>query len=244
MSTFSRPRWWWAVLLLGVLSWLAFVAFDMLRRIDERDGSFPVLAYWRFNADADRGFAETTGYLFVLVAAGALVYAWQWRRRSSVYAVLATILLVIVADDALEVHERGGSAVSRSLGWGPLLGVRAQDLGELTVWAMIAAPLGALFCIAWVFSDRDARRGAVKVVACLVVMLFFATVVDALGPATGSGGLDWHYRLRYALRLFEYSGEFLSMVAVCLASLRLASAARLTSLYPGDHGVPDPELPR
>lgn len=244
MSTFSRPRWWWVVLAVGVFAWLLFIAIDMLRRFDQRDGTFPFLSYWRFNADADRGFAESTGYLFVLVAAGALIYAWRWSRRRSVFAALAAIFLAIVVDDSLEVHERGGHAISSSLGWEPLMGVRAQDLGELTVWALIAAPLGLIFCIAWYFSDRDARRGALKVVACLAVMLFFATVIDVLGPASGPGGLDWHYRLRYALRLFEYSGEFLSMVAACLVSLRLAAAARRESLYPGDHGVPDPAVPR
>ena len=67
---------------------------------------------------------------------GALVVFLEHRSR--VPLALSSLLLFIFFDDAAEYHERLGEYLVQALDLGALAGLRDQDMGELTAWALAA----------------------------------------------------------------------------------------------------------
>lgn len=150
-----------------------------------------------WSLSADRSLAERFGYLQAATAAGLLALA-AWSSRRPTHLAWAALLTVVVLDDALFLHERGGAALVRWAGVpDPPTGLRAQDLGELAVWGLLGVlPLAAVV-LAHRRSDAVGRRRSAAVAVCLAALVGCEVVLDLLHevappglPATTVGMLE------------------------------------------------------
>lgn len=212
----ARPVWWWTLLAVALISWLALLLCDLLQHAGAPPFSSPL-----FDVDTDRGVAECAGYAFLLTGAVSLVLAWRADRRRTVHCVLAMFLLVLLVDDMFEVHEYVGALVGERAGLRPIAGIGPPTLGSWAMWGMITGPFVLAFLLAWKHSCSLARRSALEVVRWLAVLLVFAVGVDALRPITGEYGLGWPDSVAYVLKLVEFTGEYVAFVGICAVALRL-----------------------
>lgn len=215
-----RAVWWWAAIIASVIVLAVLIGFDMLHRLNTTRGAFPAFANPLFNADRDRGFGETLGYLQLLVAAAALIYTALHLPRAWVHYAIAASFLVVIADDSLELHENWGGALADRLGFESGFGLRGQDFGELLAWGLMGIPVLLALAITWFFTGKRARRQAWVIVGGLAALVFFAAILDMLHPASGLWG--WPERVRYGVTLLEVIGEIGAMIFIMAASLFFA----------------------
>ncbi|SDD54601.1 hypothetical protein [Auraticoccus monumenti] len=188
----------------------ALLAAHWGHRLHRAFDLFPVLAHPRWDADLDRSFAEGFGYLKLLVAAVVLLVVVTRVRvaRSFLVAVAAT-LLVMVLDDALQLHEAFGRWFAARTDVA-VPGLRGQDVGELVAWALMGLPLGAALVVGYL-RGRPERRLAHLLLLCLALLLVFGLGVDLVHIAVRD---HVHPYVVYVLTWLEAAGELLGMSAV------------------------------
>ena len=155
------------------------------------------LATSHWSVERDRGVPEIVGYLLLGVAAVGLVVLGRSRRRPVFHAWAALYALVLL-DDEMMVHERGARILLRLLDApAEIAGVRAQDLGELTVWGgLVVLPLIAV-AVLHRRGDAGARAVSRALGVLLGALVLFGVVIDQLhsmfldgiavvGPVTGA----------------------------------------------------------
>jgi hypothetical protein len=161
----------------------------------------------------DGTYPEMFGY-GQLAAAAALMLACYRRRGERVYLTWAVVLLAVVADDALTIHERAGAAIA------PTLPVVVSDLpyhdGEFVALASIGALLVALVLLVHRASGPQARAESRRLLALLAMLGMFAFVVDRLHTdLTGSAA--------EIAGMIEDGGELAVMSAILAYAVSLAA---------------------
>lgn len=162
----------------------------------------------------DGGYPELFNYgktLLVAVLAGRLAVF----TRQPIHAALAAVYGMILVDDAFTLHEDGGEALVGAWGLGPVGGLRAQDLGELVIWALLGTSAAVL--LAWAIRRSHGVQlelGALQLLP-LAALVLFGVGVDALyGLAkdafTGAG---------LVLACVEDGGEMVAITAACALAL-------------------------
>jgi hypothetical protein len=147
-------------------------------------GGSPAATEWlatsHWSVERDRGIPELFGYALLLVAIGGLLVLGRRRSRPVLYAWAATFGLILL-DDQMMVHERGGRILVRLLGSpAEIFGVRAQDVGELVVWGALAVlPLVAVVVLHRL-SDAPTRRVSTALGVVLGALVLFGVVFDQL----------------------------------------------------------------
>lgn len=162
---------------------------------------------WSFRLGTERGYAEVVQYIKEYWVALCFV-ALAWRSRSPIYLVLAATFVYLFLDDAVEIHERGGIALEQTLALQPLLGLRAQDIGEVLVSATAGSILLAAGLVAYRFSDVRSQRTARLTAAAVLVLAFFGVGVDLLHQAFEE---TW---LAFPMEVVEDGGELLVMSGI------------------------------
>ena len=133
----------------------------------------------RFRISEDRGLAEAFQYVKAYWA--GLLFAWlAWRTREWWYLVWSALFAYLGADDALKIHEDVGVALSDRLGYPDLLGLRGQDFGELTIFALAGAFFLPLLLLAYLRGSDPLRRATRRLVVLIALFAGFGIVVDAL----------------------------------------------------------------
>lgn len=133
--------------------------------------------------ETDAGLAEYAGYV---QQAGlvVLLLALCWATRHLVWAAYAVLFLCALADDYLRLHETRGAWLADRLAahlWFPsdgFLGLRANDLGELLVWGLLAAVPVLAAVVLHRRSDGWNRRASLGMAALIAVYVFFGAVLD------------------------------------------------------------------
>ncbi len=133
--------------------------------------------------ETDGGWAEYAGYAQQATVA-LLLLALCWVTRHLVWAAYALVFLSALADDALRLHEDKGAWLADRLAarlWFPpdgFLGLRADDLGELLVWGLLAVvPLTAAVLLHRRADARN-RRASLGMAGLLAAYVFFGAVLD------------------------------------------------------------------
>jgi hypothetical protein len=195
----------------------------------------------RWLLETDAGVAEYAGYL-QQAALVVLLLALCWVARSLVWAAYAALFLCALADDYLRLHENKGAWLADRLAarlWFPsdgFLGLRANDLGEVLVWGLLAA----VPVLAAVGLHRRSqgwnRRASLGMAALIAGYVFFGAVLDQVHVLV----LDsW---LGDVVGTLEDGGELLALSAsVVYVVGRLG--ARLHDRAP-DSDVPEPAAHR
>jgi hypothetical protein len=163
-----------------------------------------VLGDNRVRLGLDGGYPEIFGYAQVTAAAALLVLVHH-RRPEPVYLAWSLVLLALLADDALTIHERVGAAVAPAI---PIsLGPRPQDGGELAVWAGMGAVLLAVIVVAWRRSDRAARGDSGRMLLLVALLGFFGFGVDWLHLSLSGQGAE-------IAGIVEDGGELMTISAI------------------------------
>ncbi len=175
-----------------------------------------------WNGDRDHSYIEYFGHVQGLFAVGVLGAVW-WHRQAGIHVVWALTLLVMVADDYLQVHERVGGWLVAAWDLPSVWGLRPQDLGELAVWAGFAVVLGPALVIAHLRAKGNDRRGSWLLAGVVVVLAGFAVVLDMVAVAVKesiSGAA------LATLTATETAGELVAMTLFVVVAAHLLVRAR------------------
>jgi hypothetical protein len=190
--------------------------------------------------ETDGGVAEYAGYVQQATLV-VLLLALCWVTRHLVWAAYAVVFLSALADDYLRLHENKGAWLAEQLAqdlWFPadgFLGLRANDLGELLVWGLLAAVPLAAAVLLHRRSDGWNRRASLGMAGLIAAYVFFGAVLDQahvlfldswIGDVVGT---------------LEDGGELLVLSAsVVYVVGRLADRRRARTVE-GDGPAPSPE---
>ena len=199
--------------------WAAGVPLVALLLLLAADMGF-VATHFAYRADPMFRLGTDGGYreMFQYGKTGliALIFAWLWwRTRAPVYAAWTLLFAFVLCDDALRIHEEHGEPIAAYFGYQPAFGLRAKDLGELTVWAACGVAFLFVLAATYMRSDPAARRASRGVAVLFGVVVFFGAFVDMVHMAVREP------LLRAALLVLEDGGEMLAMSLVCCLVLRL-----------------------
>ena len=166
----------------------------------------------------DTSPAERVNHTKWAAVIGFLALVWH-RTRAPVFLALAIVFAIVLADDALRIHEQLGPKIRGKLGLeGTIGGIKVGQLGELAVWAALACIILPLLMFGY-------RRSADKwrVAAIFPILGFSAAVFAGVGLDT----------VQEAVRLIAHEAA----AAAVLLTLQLAecfgesAAASLTAAF-------------
>ncbi|MGY1673604.1 hypothetical protein [Geodermatophilus sp. SYSU D00710] len=186
--------------------------------------------------ETDRGFAEQWGYLQQATIAFLLVVLALYSRRW-VFLPWAAVFAAALADDSLRLHENRGAWLADRLGerlWFPdgLLGLRANDLGEILVWGLLAVVPVVAAALLHRRSDAATRRASLGVAALLAGYVLFGGLVDQLHV------LVMHTAIGDAVGTVEDGGELVVLSLTVAYALGLLAAARRRPGTPDEDDTP------
>jgi hypothetical protein len=182
-----RSLFAWPLFIVLVLVDVAFVTVSAL--YESRHGiDFLDPSPWLLEADG--GYSEIWGYAIE----GALVIsllALGVMSRRPVWAGWAALFLAALADDEMRLHENKGAWLAEKLRFPEgVLGLRANDLGEMFVWGLLAAVPLAVVVVFFRRSDRWTRRAGIGMALLVAAYVFFGGVVDQLHVLFLGGPLE------------------------------------------------------
>ncbi len=191
---------------------LAFVLLHLV------NGSIPQLSNPLLSLEKDRGYSEVYQYLKFLWIIILLILV-ALRRASWGYVLWALVFAYLLADDALQVHERVGIAIAQDLGLTPALWLRPQDYGELAV--SLAAGTLLFGPLAWAYGSGTTtfRQTSLDLALLIGLLIFFGVGVDMAHVAIGLGG-----PFDFAAGVIEEGGEMLAVS--CIAGYAFLTATR------------------
>ncbi|WP_299814336.1 hypothetical protein [uncultured Jannaschia sp.] len=154
------------------------------------------------NIGRDWSAGECLNYVKWAIMAVVLVVAWR-RNGHRIHLSLAFFVLLVLADDSLQFHERGAELLVSTF---PILRNQVGFLYEIVIWAT----MGVVGLTAVIIGLRDAprsERDKVRVAAILfAAVVFFGMLVDVAhafaDPRSLVSGL---------LLLLEDGGEMISI---------------------------------
>jgi len=151
----------------------------------------------------DGGYPEAFQYLKWFWITILMMYVLI-RNRSLSYGAWVFIFTYLLCDDAFKIHENGGHLAAKYLSFIPPLGLRLQDIGELTTTAVACSILLPLFAWAYAYGSQIFKQLSHDLLILLLALAFFGIVADlaltALHPY-----LNWKGVLFF--KVFEDGGE-------------------------------------
>ncbi|MDQ3070905.1 MAG: hypothetical protein M3R55_14400 [Acidobacteriota bacterium] len=160
--------------------WLVADATLILADISHRQG---VLSHLSFLVTEESGFGEI--FQYGKTAVGVLLLTILSARRASLSALIwALVLLLVLLDDSLELHERGGVYLAGALGLESIGALRGNHLGELIAFAGLAVCCMIAVGVGWRYGDREDRRLTRTLLMWFGALAFCAVVLDAVSSFT------------------------------------------------------------
>jgi hypothetical protein len=172
---------------------IAFLVLDVFNRYTGYFGDV------RFYLTVDHSYAEFYQYAKELFIAMAFVRL-SYLRRLPGYLVWSGLFVYFFFDDAFCIHENLGRFIVSTFGYGSILGLRAQDFGELTAFAFFGLLFFCLIVFSFLRCDHEHRK-IWQHLMLLIVMLavcgigfdmahsIFSSKVSATGPISLSSVL-------------------------------------------------------
>lgn len=218
---------WTALLVCDGLLMLTNVGHKLVN--DPSEPRVRVLTRTTWDGGRDGSHAELLGHAQLVCAAVVLCFLAR-QRRASVWLAWAVVLVALVADDVAMLHEAGGGWLATRYQIPTVGGVRAQDVGELLVWAGAGAVLVPLLVVTHLRAGPEDRRGSRVLFGWAVLLGLFAVVLDVVAEAIKPYVVP---DVQTALLLLETAGELVTMTGILIATLRLSLDP------PGRDGPPD-----
>ena len=166
----------------------------------------------QFDITQEGGYAELFQYVKEFWCTILLLLV-AWQARSASYLVWTFFFGYLLADDMLQIHETGGEMIAAHLNFASGFGLRAKDLGELTVTLAVAIVLFLALGLTYWHSNPRFRKVSMDILLLLAGLAFFGVALDMLHvmvynvEALGS----WASIFGEAIGLIEDGGEMLVM---------------------------------
>lgn len=197
---------------------MCFVIIHILHLFHNYTGIF---ASSYFSLAADRGMAEM--YQYLKESSIVLILIILFRRKSnSVYIAWSLLFGYLLVDDAYRLHEKLGAMLRPYFSFAPMIGLRAQDLGELCVYAFFGLTCLIFIGITHRMSDADARTNSRYFLVILTFFVFFGVVVDMIHAMVK------HPTLSDMMALLEDGGEMLVVTIMLYVVFRLVTRKRVS----------------
>ncbi len=173
-------------------------------------------SYW--SIETDRGFGESFQYIKEILL--IFIFVWLGRRyfKYTFYA-WALFYLYILIDDMLRLHERIGAQLSAHFHYGALLGLRPEDLGELTFLSIFGVIFFLLLGSAYIMGRKNRKLKLINrnLISLALFLILFGVFTDAFHAVfmkfSAMIGLSGITRLIgfYIFGLIEDGGEMIVM---------------------------------
>ena len=111
--------------------------------------------FWRISEDFSA--SEILNYLKWFFICTGLGYVFM-RTHIALYLSYSIVFLLVLMDDALQLHERGGAWLVQMMDIGSAFGLRGQDFGELAVWGALGVVVVAVLIAGCWNVSQDARK--------------------------------------------------------------------------------------
>lgn len=176
--------------------------------------------YGPWNLSVDGSYGELFNYLQTALLVLLLIVARARSPQPAYSAWMATFLLVVL-DDAFQLHEQAETALSELLHIHSRLGLRPEDLASILITVGIAAVLIPALAAGHLRSDHRARRHSLLLAACLALFGAFAVGFDLLHAELDQRGAG--STIVSLAGLIEDGGEMLALSLACAVGCLAAS---------------------
>jgi len=160
-----------------------------------------------FSLSAERSYSEVFQYMKEYWITGLLLLL-AVRRQETVFVVWAALFGYLLVDDSRGLHERLGQALAGDDPLARVLGVRAQDIGELLVSGAAAAVFFAAIALAHRRASAGGRAESWCLVRLCIALAAFGIGVDIVHELLPPGG---SYSL---IAILEDGGEMVVMTFI------------------------------
>jgi hypothetical protein len=170
----------------------------------------------RFSLDSNVGFAQLFSSIQTLLLIGLLLQLAR-RTRETLYLALAAVFLFVLIDDGLAVNQVLGALVVPALGLVDLPRIKAESLGEMVVYGLVAVPLLATVAVTFARATPEHRAAGLGFLSLLALLTFFATVMDLVHLAF----INSFRASQLVLEVTEEGGEMLTESLALMLALTL-----------------------
>jgi len=136
-------------------------------------------SYW--SIETDRGFAESFQYIKEILL--IFMFVWLARRyaRYSFYT-WGLFFFYILVDDMLRLHERIGAQLALNFRFESLLGLRPEDMGELTFLAIFGLIFFLLISSTYIIIRKDKKLKLInkKLISIALFLILFGVFADGI----------------------------------------------------------------
>ncbi len=178
----------------------------------------------RFSMESNVGVAQLFSSAQTLLLIGLLVHLAR-QTREAIYLAFGAIYVFVLVDDAVGVNQVLGGFLVPALGLVDLPRVKAESLGEIMVYGLVAVPLLGMVAVAWARGAPQHRAAGVGFLLLLALLAFFAIVMDLVHLAFIN---SFHHSL-LVLEVVEEGGESLTESLTLLLALTLVRSSSWTS---------------
>ncbi len=170
----------------------------------------------RFSLESNVGFGQLFSSAQTLLLIGLLLRLAR-RTRETLYLAFGVIFLIVLVDDAFAVNQVLGRLVVQALGLVDHPRIKAESIGEMMVYGMVAVPLLGMVAASCARGTPEHRVAGLGFLALLVVLTFFATVMDLVHLAF----INSFYASQLVLAVAEEGGEMLAQSLTLMLALTL-----------------------
>jgi hypothetical protein len=196
------------LLFLLVAADIAFIIVDIVSRATGKAKNE------LFLLSEDRGYAEIYQYVkefWIILLFATLL----WRYRSRIYMALSAIYTYIMIDDSFQIHERGGRYLVKQIGLSGVMGLRAQDTGEIIVHGLAGLASIISVIILHPGNSNDTKTVAKDIFLLTALFVVFGAFFDMLDI------MIKEYHLKAFMQIVEDGGEMLTISLTCWYALNV-----------------------
>lgn len=156
-----------------------------------------------YDLSIDKSFSEVYQYIkwFWIV----ILFAYIARAKSSfTYLSWAVLFAYLLMDDALRFHEHAGYFFEDNLSFTPPLGLRLQDMGELTITAISSIFLFSVIAWSYQHGTQAFKKMSLNILLLTFALAFFGIFIDMVHSMVRS-----HGALEATFLVIEDGGEML-----------------------------------
>jgi hypothetical protein len=166
---------------------------------------------WRFALTYDWSYAEIYQYIKEVYIAAAF-FLLAYFRKFPGYLVWSGLFFYFFLDDAFQFHETVGGLIANNLNFETMFGLRAQDFGELIIYACVGLIFFCFGILSYLRCD-DYHKKVWRTLLGLVVLLVFVGVgLDMLHQVIDSSGTSIGiFRIGSLIGAMEDFGEMIVM---------------------------------
>lgn len=159
--------------------------------------------------NTENSLASTWGYAKYGFAL-ALFYALFRESKNVGFVLLIAILLILLLDDAAELHDKLGLALGRYLDFGLFAGLEGQDRGEPVVYVFMAAIIFTLLYISFGYFKSSNMQTFINFTWALLLLAFFGAAFDVV-HAVFFADTEFLSALDVVATVIEDGGELLAV---------------------------------